>query len=86
VLNRDGAYVQPSEASFDAAASAAQWRGAAGQYPLGLPDQPGAASWPITGATFILMRTTADQPARTLEILKFFDWALHHGQSARHRP
>lgn len=80
VLNRDGAYVQPSEASFDAAASAAQWRGAAGQYPL-LLDQPGAASWPITGATFILMRTTADQPARTLEILKFFDWALHHGQA-----
>ncbi|WP_454725465.1 MULTISPECIES: phosphate ABC transporter substrate-binding protein PstS [Cupriavidus] len=79
VRNRAGAFVQPGEASFEAAAQAARWRRAPDLYQL-LIDQPGAASWPITGGTFILLRTTADQPARSLDVLKFFDWALHHGQ------
>lgn len=79
VRNRDGAFVQPGEASFEAAARAAQWRRSADLYQL-LIDQAGAASWPIAGGTFILLRTAADQPARSLEVLKFFDWALHDGQ------
>lgn len=79
VRNRDGVFVEPSEAAFEAAARAAPWRSAPDLHQL-LIDQPGPASWPITGGTFILLRTTADQPARSLEVLKFFDWALRHGQ------
>lgn len=79
VRNRNGAFVQPSEAAFESAAHAAQWQQSSDLHQL-LIDQPGAASWPITGGTFILLRTTTDQPDRSREVLKFFDWALHHGQ------
>jgi phosphate transport system substrate-binding protein len=44
-----------------------------------LTDQPGAQSWPMTGATFILMHTTQAQPEYAREVLKFFDWAYKNG-------
>jgi phosphate transport system substrate-binding protein len=44
-----------------------------------LTDQPGKDSWPITGATFILMHKKQDHPDRAGEVLKFFDWAYHYG-------
>ena len=44
-----------------------------------LTDQPGTDSWPITGATFILVYTTQDKPATGEAVLNFFDWAYHNG-------
>ena len=44
-----------------------------------LTNQPGADSWPTTGASFILVHQTADKPADVLAALKFFDWAYQHG-------
>ena len=44
-----------------------------------LTDQPGKDSWPITGATFILMHKTQDKPAQAATTLKFFDWAYKTG-------
>jgi phosphate transport system substrate-binding protein len=44
-----------------------------------LVDQPGKDSWPITGASFILMHTKAKDAASSLIALKFFDWAYKHG-------
>ena len=43
-----------------------------------LTDQPGKDSWPITGATFILMHPLSAGKAgeRRRRALKFFDWAL----------
>ena len=49
--------------NFAAAAAGAKWSTAPGFYLL-LLDQPGASAWPITGATFILMHTQADQRRR----------------------
>ncbi|MFQ5346666.1 MAG: phosphate ABC transporter substrate-binding protein PstS [Rhodothalassiaceae bacterium] len=77
--NHDGNYVAPSAENFQAAAAGADWAHAKGFYLL-LNDQPGAKSWPITGATFILVYKEAKSPQRTAAILKFFDWAFHHGQ------
>jgi phosphate transport system substrate-binding protein len=72
--NRDGAFVSPSADSFKAAAAGADWSKAPGYY-LVLTDQPGKNSWPISGATFILMYKSQAKPETAKEVLKFFDWA-----------
>ena len=79
VQNKDGQFVAPDDATFQAAAAYADWKGAPGFYQI-LTDQPGKTSWPITGASFILMHVKQDKPETGAEVLKFFDWALHNGQ------
>jgi phosphate transport system substrate-binding protein len=74
--NKDGVYVGPDEDNFKAAAAGAQWDKSFFQV---LTDQPGKASWPITGATFILMYKTQDKPVNAASALKFFDWAYANG-------
>ena len=78
LLNRDGATLQPSSTVFQAAAANADWKSAPGFY-LILTDQPGKESWPITGATFILMYKKQDHPERAKAVLDFFDWAYKSG-------
>jgi phosphate transport system substrate-binding protein len=46
-----------------------------------LTDQAGAKSWPITGASFILLYKEPADPAPVLEALKFFAWAYQDGAS-----
>ena len=45
-----------------------------------LTNQPGKESWPITGASFILMHTQQGKPEAAREVLNFFNWAYHNGQ------
>lgn len=78
VKNQAGSFVQPDDLTFKAAAANASWKAADGFYQI-LTNQPGKDSWPITGATFILMHKKADKPEQSLESLKFFDWAYSHG-------
>jgi phosphate transport system substrate-binding protein len=78
VKNKDGQFVKPDEDSFKAAAAGAEWDKAPGMYLL-LTEQSGKASWPITGATFILMQRVQDKPETGTEVLKFFDWAYKNG-------
>ncbi len=80
VQNREGQFVQPDDDAFAAAAAYADWKGAPGFYQI-LTDQPGKSSWPITGASFILMHTKQDKPANAVEVLKFFDWAYRNGKA-----
>jgi len=76
--NRDGNYVQPSDVSFKAAAANAQWDKAPGFHEI-LTDEPGKDSWPISGATFILVHKMQEDAAAGKEVLKFFDWAYANG-------
>jgi phosphate transport system substrate-binding protein len=76
--NRDGKIVAPEAKAFQAAAANADWEKAAGFY-LILTDQPGATSWPITGASFIIMHKQPKDAAASAEALKFFDWAYKGG-------
>lgn len=78
VKNKDGNFVKPDDASFKAASAGADWNKAPGMY-LILTDQPGKESWPIAGATFILMQKVQTKPEHAKEVLKFFDWAYTHG-------
>ena len=54
LTNKSGAAVAPSAETFQAAAANADWAKADSYY-LILTDQAGAKSWPITGASFILL-------------------------------
>jgi phosphate transport system substrate-binding protein len=74
--NKDGVYVAPDDATFKAAAAGAEWSKTFYQV---LTEQPGKDSWPITGATFILMHKAQDKPTSATNSLKFFDWAYANG-------
>ena len=76
--NVAGNFVQPNENSFKAAAANANWKAADGFYQI-LTNQAGKDSWPITGATFILMHKKADMPEQSIETHKIFDWAYSNG-------
>ena len=76
--NRDGEFVAPSDKSFQAAAAGADWKNARGFYEI-LTDEPGKSSWPITGATFILVHKTQADGAKAKQVLKFFEWAYQNG-------
>jgi phosphate transport system substrate-binding protein len=79
--NKSGAFVQPTAENFKAAAAGAKWQSAPGFYLL-LLDQPGAESWPITGATFILVHTKQSSAAKGRAVLEFFDWCYKNGDGA----
>jgi len=74
--NRDGQFVAPDDTAFKAAAANAQW---AQSFHQVLTEQAGKDSWPITGATFVLMHTQQAKPAQAAAALKFFDWAYTQG-------
>jgi len=73
-----GSFVDPTAVNFAAAASHGQWSPSQGFYLL-LLDQPGANSWPITAATFILVYKQQPNAAVGSTILKFYDWAYKSG-------
>ena len=74
--NAAGNFVSPDDTAFKAAAAGADWNKSFYQI---LTEQPGKDSWPITGATFILMHKSQDKPAQATESLKFFEWAYKNG-------
>jgi phosphate transport system substrate-binding protein len=78
LVNASGKKVAPDAESFQAAAASADWSKAPGYY-LILTNQSGDKSWPITGASFILVYSTPPDAAATGAALKFFDWAYKNG-------
>jgi phosphate transport system substrate-binding protein len=78
--NRDGVFVAPDDTTFQAAAAGADWKGTPGFGAI-LTDQPGKNSWPVTGASFILMQVKQDKPQNATEVMKFFDWSFKNGQA-----
>jgi phosphate transport system substrate-binding protein len=78
LTNKAGKAVAPSAETFQAAAANADWTHAEGYY-LILTDQDGAKSWPITGASFILVYKEPSDPVAVDEALKFFAWAYRDG-------
>jgi phosphate transport system substrate-binding protein len=79
--NKDGAFLQPDDEAFKAAASGANWTGTPG-FAVVLTNQPGKASWPITGVSYILVHKAQADAAKAREVLKFFDWAYKSGDAA----
>ena len=75
--NAAGSFVSPDENAFKAAAAGADWSKSFYQV---LTNQAGKDSWPLTGATFILMQKVQDKPADATATLKFFEWAYRSGE------
>ena len=78
MINKDGKAVEPTAESFMAAAANADWEGTPG-FGVVLTNEPGPSSWPIAGATFILIHKQPARPAEAAEALKFFSWAYANG-------
>ena len=76
--NREGAFVSPTAAAYAAAAASGDWTSAK-HFAVSLINQPGAASWPIVSATFILLPKDPKDAARAANVTKFFDWAYKSG-------
>ncbi len=77
--NAAGNFVSPTSAAFQAAAANADWQHAPGFFMV-LTNQPGAESWPITGATFILFHKAQGDAAKAKAVLGFFSWCYANGQ------
>lgn len=78
MINRDGKAVEPGSEAVQAAAAGADWAGTPGMAVI-ITNQPGAGSWPMAAATFIIMYKQAQDPAASAAALKFFDWAYSKG-------
>jgi phosphate transport system substrate-binding protein len=78
MVNKNGSVVSPTAESVMAAAAGADWKQAPGMYMI-LTDAPGKDSWPIAGATFILMHKVQAKPENAKEVLKFFEWSYANG-------
>ena len=76
--NQAGNFIQPDDLTFQAATASADWAKAPGFF-LVLTDQPGKDSYPISGASFILMHKSQDKPEKALAVLKFFEWSFKNG-------
>ncbi len=77
--NQDGTFVSPSLDSFSAATANADWANTPGMGVI-LVDAPGADSWPIAGASFILVYKEQSDADQARLMLDFFDWAYKNGQ------
>ena len=75
--NREGEFVSPSRQSFRSAVANADWTGAS-TYAL-LTDQSGKQTWPITGATFVLIYKQQQKRLTATQMLKFFEWSYRTG-------
>ena len=76
--NADGKFVSPSLDAFKAAAAGANWAATPGMG-ISMTNQPGANSWPIAAASFILMYKNPASKEKSAEALKFFEWAFKEG-------
>jgi phosphate transport system substrate-binding protein len=76
--NAAGEFVAPESAAFQAAAANADWSKSPA-YDILLTNQLGEKSWPITGATFILIYERPEKAETTRQTLEFFAWAYKNG-------
>ena len=76
--NKAGQFVKPTMESFQAAAASGNWTGAK-DFAVDLINQPGAQTWPIVSATFLLLPEDPKDATRSANVLKFVDWAYSSG-------
>lgn len=78
--NKEGNYVQPDDLTFAAAAAGTDWAKIPGMGTF-ITDAAGAKSWPITGASFILLYKNPENNAKAAEVMKFFDFGFKEGKN-----
>ena len=78
--NKEGNFVQPDDLTFAAAAAGTDWAKIPGMGTF-ITDAAGAKSWPITGASFILLYKNPDNKTNAAEVMKFFDFGFKEGKN-----
>jgi phosphate transport system substrate-binding protein len=81
VQNRAGKFVTPDSKGFQAAAATADWKHSKDFF-LVMTDASGPNAYPVTATVFILMPKRAKDAEHSKAALKFFRWAIEHGQAA----
>ncbi|MHB1157146.1 MAG: phosphate ABC transporter substrate-binding protein PstS [Phycisphaerales bacterium] len=76
--NRDGKFVACTTRTVTAAMANAHWTSPA-DFGKSLVNMPGADSWPIASATFILLPRQPADRAKAEAVIRFFDWCLGEG-------
>ena len=79
--NRAGNYVNPSAATFQAAAASADWANSK-DFNLVITNAPGENAWPITATNFILMQKKPKSVQGSKNTLEFFRWVYANGDKA----
>jgi len=79
--NAAGKVVEPNAASFQAAASTADWAHAK-NFNLLMTNAPGANAWPITATSWVIMYKQPKNAANSKVALDFFRYAYTTGKSA----
>ena len=80
VKNKNNEFVEPTAASFQAAAAHANWTEQPDFYEI-ITDAPGAGSWPIAATVFVMMYKQPKDPQASKDAITFFKWALEDGQA-----
>jgi phosphate transport system substrate-binding protein len=78
IKNHAGTFVEPSFESFEDAAATASFDPKKDFY-LWLVNAPGKKSWPIAGATFILL--AKEKKESNMKVVNFYDWAFKNGDN-----
>ncbi|MGE0829860.1 MAG: phosphate ABC transporter substrate-binding protein PstS [Hyphomonadaceae bacterium] len=81
IRNRAGQFVRPSAAGFAAAASSVNWNNAP-NLAVSMINAGGAQTWPIVGASYILLPLNPSDGERSRNVMQFFDWAFRNGSAA----
>ena len=76
--NKAGHFVMPSFESFEDAAATGDFDAKKDFY-LWLVNAPGKDSWPIAGATFILL--AKEKTDSNKKVVKFYDWSFKSGDN-----
>jgi phosphate transport system substrate-binding protein len=79
--NAAGNVVEPTIASFQAAANTADWKSAK-DFNLLMTNAPGNDAWPITATSWVIMYKSPKNPANSKVAFDFFKYAYEHGQDA----
>lgn len=78
LLNPAGKYVLPSLATIASASDRADWANAP-ELVMTLVNQPGDESWPIAQTSYAQIPLDPKDPARSVAVRKFFDFAYAKG-------
>ena len=80
MVNKDGKTVSPTSEAYSGRRRECRLEFARRTIGVILANQPGAGSWPMTAATFILIPKQPADAAAAAEALKFFAWAYAKGE------
>jgi phosphate transport system substrate-binding protein len=84
LINHSGRLVRADRETFRAASEVAPNWDTVGIMQQMATDLPGNDTWPITGASFILMERSPKRSANALAALRFFQWVLQQGPPITH--